>query len=516
MRVRNRWSAAWIMAPVALACSGPPVAAPTPRVAAPEVSELPLPPADGLADAQLKIARRRARTGDFENALAALDRAEQRSPGNPLIALERAEVLLRRSGEGGAASDLAAAEASLAPIRERWPWLPRIRLVSLRIDEELGRSAPSLPGGEALPAPFGQLPGDESAPGFAHAAAGRDEEAVIEARAVAARPDALAHRILLRSLLRLHEDDAAREAIEARPEAERSAEDWFWLGNFTFRSGETEAALGHWERARELSPLQPETLGVLLEQDARARRVEVAEARMRDALRRSQAPRLLLVAATTALRAGRAEDAETAYLLAMATAPNELQVYVEAASFLIQQKRAGALLDEFTRRAERRPDSAGPRLVMGFLEEVSGDLDAAMLHYGEAIERDSESALAKNNLAYLLADRSEEPERAVRLAGEAVASLPNQPHVYDTLGWTLLRADRPAEAIEPLIHATANLPLGDPTVSLARHHLALAYEAIGEKELGRDAAFRGLADLVGVGGVPWLKELRQLARRLRE
>jgi predicted Zn-dependent protease len=104
-----------------------------------------------------------------------------------------------------------------------------------------------------------------------------------------------------------------------------------------------------------------------------------------------------------------------------------------------------------------------------------------MSHYEEAIELDSSLAVAKNNLAYLMAERGQDLERALQLAQEAKAELPDNPNAADTLGWVLYKKNVPAAAIGYLREAVGGLPPEDPNLPLVRHHLALAYEANQER-----------------------------------
>ncbi len=91
---------------------------------------------------------------------------------------------------------------------------------------------------------------------------------------------------------------------------------------------------------------------------------------------------------------------------------------------------------------------------------------------------DPNLAIAKNNLAYLMADEGKNLDRALDLAQEAKSQLPENGNVADTLGYVLLEegdprsGDRlPAGGREP-----ASIP-ASPDLGVVRMHLATAYEA---------------------------------------
>jgi tetratricopeptide (TPR) repeat protein len=82
--------------------------------------------------------------------------------------------------------------------------------------------------------------------------------------------------VLIRSLADFYYEaqilGAARELYEKIPEEAKNWEVWFKLGNILLRQGEVDAALNHWDKARQLNP-QEEIIGKNIEilQKARGR-----------------------------------------------------------------------------------------------------------------------------------------------------------------------------------------------------------------------------------------------------
>ncbi len=109
-----------------------------------------------------------------------------------------------------------------------------------------------------------------------------------------------------------------------------------------------------------------------------------------------------------------------------------------------------------------------------------------------------------NNLAWILADASLDPQAALEFAGQARALAPDDPVVLDTFGWAAIRAGRPDDAIEPLRRA-----LEATRDAEVRAHLGLALLAGGRSE-------EGLAELkAAIRKRPELRELPETKRWLR-
>jgi tetratricopeptide (TPR) repeat protein len=173
---------------------------------------------------------------------------------------------------------------------------------------------------------------------------------------------------------------------------------------------------------------------------------------------------------------------------------------------------------------EQNPKSASLHLLLGSLLEAAGRQEEAMLHYEAAIEIDPGFAIAKNNLAYLMAERGQDLDRALDLAQEAKADLPDNPNAADTLGWVLYKKKVPAAAIGYLREAVGGLAPEDPSLPLVRHHLALAYEANEQPEQAIEALEKAVAELDSKRGAadsqprpdpPWAEPIRAQLHRLR-
>ena len=135
-------------------------------------------------------------------------------------------------------------------------------------------------------------------------------------------------------------------------------------------------------------------------------------------------------------------------------------------------------------------------LHLAAIYERAGKYDEAREAYESILRVDQNHAVAKNNLAWLIASAEgagdEELERALQLAQDAKDALPTNPSVADTLGWVMLRKDIPQAAITLFREAIEAYPEADPRRGTVRYHLAMAYERNGQTERAIDELRRAL------------------------
>ncbi len=95
--------------------------------------------------------------------------------------------------------------------------------------------------------------------------------------------------------------------------------------------------------------------------------------------------------------------------------------------------------------------------------------------YAKALEYAPDSPLIMNDLAYVYADKLDQPELAEPYALEAVRLLPTNPQVIDTIGWVMYKLKRYQDAGR---YFTRSINIAPSAV--ARYHLGLTYEALQE------------------------------------
>ncbi len=500
----------------------------------------------------LVLSAHRGRAGDLDGALAAAETAMKVAPDNDTAKLRRAEVLIDLGARKQDSAVLALAEGAVNAILTKDDGHPdanfvkgKLELARRNLPEALAAlrrtvdRRPDMPQAYFLMASAKYLSGDragaradaqsalERQPNFmeavsllarSHAALG-DHSLAVEAgkRALTLGAGSEVRIVIAQSLVQLGQLPDALEELGEIPEAERGVDAHYAFGRVYLFQASTLAAKArnekgvvtdaqreaesvaefakartHLEEAARLSPSSAEILASLFVLDQRDGRVDQSLERVSAAAK--AAPKdagLARLVGDIAWRSGRADIAETSYQRAIEIDPNQLESYGRLAGLLSAQRRSSEVVRTYETALAKNPKSGELHLVLGILKETQGPagIDAAVKHYEQAIELNPTLAAAKNNLAFWLAERGGDLDRALDLAQEAKAALAKNPRTNpsaaDTLGWVFFKKNLPEAAVNYLREAVGGF---DPTIAsdlqtrpLVRHHLALALAATGDK-----------------------------------
>jgi len=511
----------------------------------------------------LLLSSYRGRIGDLAGALEAAERALKVAPDDSLAKLRRAEVLIdtgfREKDDGKVAQGRAIVDAVLAKEDgkpEGLFVLAKVDLARERYEDAIAALRRAVDGrpdwaqahfllgtalffnGDAAGARSEVARSIELDPNGAdaykmqariHARLG-DHALAVEAgeRALARDPaDATLPVLVAQSLVHERRFDEALGRLLAVPEEKRGSEGNFAIGRvYTFRE-EFDKAREYLNRALDANPANAEVLGALVQVDARDGKLEESYARVRAARDANpQDAALQVLFGELSLAGRRADDAESAFQRAIEIDPNNLRAYTNLAGVFVATGRVAEAIETYQRALGQNPKSGTLHLLVASLLEAGGRLEEAMEHYAAAIEIDPELAVAKNNLAYLMAERGKDLDRALDLAQEAKAKLPDNPNAADTLGWVLYKKNVPAAAIGYLREAVGGLAPGDPNLPLVRHHLALAYEANEERAQAIESLEQAVKELEALRAAGqgeskrpepvWAEDIRSQLDRLRE
>jgi tetratricopeptide (TPR) repeat protein len=324
---------------------------------------------------------------------------------------------------------------------------------------------------------------------------GESDQAIEEARRILRqRPDDRDMRILLaQSLVHKGRPEEARVELEAIPLSERSAEVFFALGRIDMLQNKPDLAHAKLIQALERAPGHPEVLESLLQVEAATGRSAESLARIRAAL--AQAPdnsALIRLEALALLAGGEGPQAEARLRRAIEINPNDMEAYQALARYLLASGRRSDSIQTYEQAVQSRPDAAPLRFTLGTLYEAENRRDEAIKEYEEAIRLDGNLAVAKNNLAYLLAEEGRDLDRALELAQSAKAQLPDSANAADTLGWVLLKKGITSAAVDYLKEAERGFPSNHPDLGWVRYHLAQAYEANQQPDQAREVLERAL------------------------
>jgi tetratricopeptide (TPR) repeat protein len=509
----------------------------------------------------LLLSSYRGRQGDLEGALEAAEAALAVSPPDDLRAkLRKAELLVDLGYRADDSSRVAQGRAIVDAVLAREEANPEALFVKAKIDlaeRELDAAAASLRRAIEARPEWAQahfllgstllLQGDRTGAraevsraleldaemldaqrilARIHASLGDHALAVETGRRVLRRnPDDVATHILVaQSLLRQDKVDEALAELEAIPEEDRDAEAHYALGRLFSTKREWGEARRHLMAAYDPEEPRFEVLQALLDLDVREGRLEESAKRIGAAQQAApEDAQLSRLWGEVLLYSGRKTEAEAAFRRSIELDPNDLSGYQNLARYLAITGRPGEVLATYEAALKRNPESAPLNMVVGSLYELQSRNQEAMARYEEAIRLDPGLAVAMNNLAYLLSEEGGDLDRALELAQEAKALLPDNANAADTLGWVLYKKNLPSAAIGYLKEAASGFPADDPHLALVRHHLALAYEANGEPEKAQETLELAIRDLDAIyqaedaerrSEPAWAADIRAMQKRL--
>jgi tetratricopeptide (TPR) repeat protein len=364
-----------------------------------------------------------------------------------------------------------------------------------------------------------------------HADLGEHEYAVEEGRRyLEKKPEAYDMRVrVAQSLVFLNRFDEALKEVNQIPEASRDESVDFALGRIYTAKGENGKARELLLKALEKRPNHPDILRGLLQIEEKTGQTQESIERIQKAVaEKPDDPKLQQLSAAVALskRPPNVDEATKALEHAIEVAPDDMTSYQQLADLYVRTGRTSQTIDIYEKALQRKPDQPRIHHFLGVLYEYGGKPDVAVTHYEEAIKLSPDLAESKNNLAYLYAESGKNLDRALDLAQDAKALLPDDPNTADTLGWVLFRRGVPGAAIGYLKEAEAGVKPEDATLGIIRHHLALAYEANGDKENAKTTLDRAIAAQeafveaqkargVPVGADPsWYQDARKMRERL--
>ncbi len=485
------------------------------------------------AEPLLLLSSYRGQNGDLDGAFAAAEQAVKVAPENVVARLRRAEVLIDIGTQREQPDRLAQGRAVVNAVLAQKAGMPEGLFVKAKLDLAEGKPADAATAlrqaldkradwaqAHFLLAVAMMMQGERNVArdeanraleldanlaearkliARIHASLG-DHSLAVEAgsRALQLAPKDQALRILIaQSMVQQGQHDSAMQQLLEIPEADRNEEASFAIARVHMLKQEWAKARPHLARAQEKAPHHASVLRAVFDLDLReqvpiagvAAQVDAAvAAKPKDAV-------LRILQGDIAQVSERPGVAERAYKEAVDIDPNNLDAYQRLASTYAAAGRSNEVIGTYQRALQANPKSGPLHLVLGSLHEMNGDNVKAIERYEEAIRLEPDLAVAKNNLAYLFAETGQNLDRALDLAQEAKELLPDNPNTADTLGWVLLKKDSAQAAVSYLREAVGGMAAEDPNLPLVRHHLALAYQASGERALAVTTWEEALGDI---------------------
>jgi putative PEP-CTERM system TPR-repeat lipoprotein len=178
-------------------------------------------------------------------------------------------------------------------------------------------------------------------------------------------------------------------------------------------------------------------------------------------------------------RSGALADAKAAFEAARISDPSFWLASTSLAELYIKENRLNEARSLVAPLVSDAVANVQARRLLAAIEEKSGNRLAAVQQYRSISESRPDDPMALNNLAYALAEYSNSPDEALKIAQRAKEMAPDNAAVDDTLGWVLYKKGLYKNAVQHLENSVKKQP------SAQRHvHLALAYAKQGDSERG--------------------------------
>jgi uncharacterized protein (TIGR03790 family) len=158
-----------------------------------------------------------------------------------------------------------------------------------------------------------------------------------------------------------------------------------------------------------------------------------------------------------------------------------VKLNLKARSWTAQGLPDKEVLPLLVKATEIEPKLIDAQLRLALAYDLRGDFDLAIERYRAILAVERDNAVALNNLAYILAERKNDPKQALPLAEEAYQLTNQAAIVADTLGWIHHKLGNHGRAL-PYIERAARLSPLDVEVAL---HAAVVHAELGNLSQAR-------------------------------
>jgi tetratricopeptide (TPR) repeat protein len=230
-------------------------------------------------------------------------------------------------------------------------------------------------------------------------------------------------------------------------------------------------------------------------------RIDAATARNPDEATYHEMRGLLLT------RLDRDQEAQAAFEKSIELDPQHARAYAGLATLAARAKDYGRAVELFDEAAGLDPETSAYAYAAAQLSLAGGDEAGAEQRLRDVVMRFPGHAGARNDLAWILAEKGEELDWALALAEEAQRLDPS-PDVLDTLGWVHFRRGEMSAAVgalEQAVEARADSPS-------IRYRLGVALNKAGDPERAREM----LEEAIAAGSFPEAADARRELAQLEK
>ena len=300
------------------------------------------------------------------------------------------------------------------------------------------------------------------------------------------RPDlALAQGLLAEAYRAAGRLDEAAAIIQKRIEASpKNGESYVALGLILRQQGKTAEARHAFEQAAQAVPGSFAPVSQLIEMDIEAKDFVAAEQKVQEQINKN--PKLagahFLDGKIHAVQR-QWNEAEAALQKTLDLDANFSGAYDLLISIYLTTDRLPQALERLNAILVKEPENMAALMLTASIHEKRGDFAKAREAYERILALRPDSPGAQNNLAYLYAERLNEPDKAYEHARKARVSQPENPAIADTLGWVLYKRGEYQQAAALLRESIAKLADN----AEAQFHFGMASYMMGETDAARTA-----------------------------
>ena len=323
---------------------------------------------------------------------------------------------------------------------------------------------------------------------------GRPDEAIREFReALRLKPDdANAHYNLGAAFGAMGQYDEAipqfQAAIRLKP---NDAWDYFDLGVALDKKGQTDEAIRQFQTALRLKPDDAKTRFNLANALVKKGQADEAISQYREAIRLKPDYAIAHYNLGNVLdNKGRTDEAIREFQETVRLKPNDADTHNALGAAFDEKGRMDEAIRQFQEAIRLEPNDAMAHNNLGSVFLNEGRTNEAAGQFQEAIRLKPDYANANNNLGYLWARRGENLDQARALIEKAVQLEPKNAAFLDSMGWVLLKLNRPGEGLDYLLKAIGNS--SQPDASLY-DHLGDIYAALNQRDNAAEAWRKSLS-----------------------
>ena len=297
------------------------------------------------------------------------------------------------------------------------------------------------------------------------------------------------------ALMGLKKYGEARQVLENVLKAEPGLADVnIQLGAVNLADKKYPEAEAAFRRAYQLNPVDLRGLMGMVEAAIAQNQTDAALALLQaEAAKAPSRVDLQMALGNTAVRAAKYDLALATYqkLLNQTEKGSAAQgeVYLRTGETYRRMGNTAEAIGALNKARETLPNSVAVLNTLAMVLEAAGRNPEAGEAFSAILKLDPNNVMAMNNYAFVLAESSEDLDRALALAKRAMEMAPNQAVISDTLGWVYLKKGLLNQAIEIFRDVVEK----DPARSTYHYHLARAYYLKGD-QAGALAELRAAAD----------------------